>query len=220
MKRFLSVMMVLVLVLSLSAGCGGSGGSSGGNTASPTAEGEGLDLDSLKTMGDVLALEGRENEGTGFSEKTYGYGFELDGMWYRVIVDLPEDVSKALWELDYEDPEYDEKMAALISPLEIKSAENLSANIPTQEEVDKYVGKTGQDLIDEGFTGNGYNLDNMEFWMSLGPYLYTVVFDTDEKYENTDDFNEYEVIGPLKIKSITCTGVGDASYFEEEETEE
>ena len=84
--------------------------------------------------------------------------------------------------------------------------------IPPQEELDKYVGKTGQDLLDDGWTeGYGYNLDDMVFWLYKGPFAYDVVFESDQKYENTDDFDVWKTIAPLKIKSVTYKGLGNAS---------
>jgi hypothetical protein len=51
----------------------------------------------------------------------------------------------------------------------------------------------------------------MEFWLYKGPFAYTVVFESDQKYENTDDFDLWAAIAPLTIKSVTYNGLGNAS---------
>ena len=60
----------------------------------------------------------------------------------------------------------------------------------SQEELDKLVGKTGQELLDTGWSdGYGYNLEEMEFWLDYGPFSYAVVFDDpvpESEYETFD----------------------------------
>lgn len=48
-----------------------------------------------------------------------------------------------------------------------------------------------------------------------GPYLYDLIFEYDgPKIVNTDDFDFHEVYGPLKVKEIKYTEVGNAIELE------
>ncbi|MBR2801537.1 MAG: hypothetical protein IKE21_02930 [Erysipelotrichaceae bacterium] len=167
-------------------------------------EGEPVDkIEDAKTMSDILALPYSES---GFDESHYVYVFELNGNTYRAVADLPEDVSKQLWGIDFEDPERDQKIFALIESLPITRLDDLTASIPSDEQLTQYVGNSGQELLDEGWTLEGYYLDSMEFTMGRSPYLYTVVF---EGEIDPQTFNEEEDMGKLTVKSVTYQGIAN-----------
>ena len=82
---------------------------------------------------------------------------------------------------------------------------------PSQEELDKLVGKTVQDLFDEGWTCWGWNLGDHILWMYGGPFSYTVEF-TGE-LNDTEYFDESEA-GSMTVKSVTYDGLGDATELD------
>lgn len=206
MKKTIAMLLISLMAMSLLTGCG-AGGSSSPAAASGA---EAADTLPFQTVGDVLSYE--ENRQYAYDETSFVYAFELDGTCYRAVAELTPEVSKALNELDILDESHDEKMAELVSPLEISRLDNLTEQMPSQEELDALVGKTGQELLDNGWTSGGYNLDEGEFWLNKGAYAYTVTFN--ETVEQTEDFDEYEAIAPLTVKSVTCTGIGDATNLE------
>lgn len=167
-----------------------------------------VDLDTVTTLGQVLGLP---DYGSSCSEDTYVYVFEQDEIFYRAIAECPKDVSDAVFALDWDDPQYDTKLRELISPLKVTRIENLTEAIPTQEELDQLVGKTGAELLDDGWYNSGWNLETMEFHMSHGPFEYTVVFEGTVK--NAEDFEE-EDIKPLVVKSVTYSGLGHATNLD------
>lgn len=172
-------------------------------------DGKPVDLDTVKTLGDLLGLP---EVGTSLTGTTYVYAFEQDGNTYRAICDVPEETAQAIFDLDFEDPDYDKKLSELIAPLTVKVIENLTENIPSQQEADQYIGKTGQELIDDGWTVHFYNLDELRFGMNHGIYSYDITFEG--KIKDPDSFNEDTDMGGLTVKTITCDGVGDATYME------
>lgn len=213
MKKMLTFAITGLLAVSLLGGCGGgnSAAPDGGPENSPAAEA--VPVDQMKTMGDAFTYESSQSA---FSEGEYVYVFEADGVYYRAVAEMPADVSAAVWEIDFFDEARDEKIHALVAPLEISRLENLSEQILPQEELDGWVGKTGQDLLDDGWTNWGYNLESMEFWMYHGPFSYTVVFDYDgPQMENTDEFDWEEAVKPLTIQSVTFDSLGDAANLDE-----
>ena len=95
----------------------------------------------------------------------------------------------------------------------METMENLSNEIIPQEELDKLVGKTGEELFNDGWTdGSGYNLEDMEFWLNKGAFEYTVVFDG--KVENYDEFDTEEGVKAFTVKSVKFNGLGDATNIE------
>ena len=162
---------------------------------------------SLDTMGDVFFYDSYDN---GFSEKHFVYVFEKDGVTYRAVADLPADVSEALFALDFFDEHRDEKVRELVGPLPVARIDNLTEQIPDQEELNSLIGKTGQELRDEGWILSGWQLDDMTFTMEHGPFAYEMVMEGDYVPNENYDFDEDADFGPLKVKSVTCVGFGDA----------
>ncbi len=213
MKRVLLLTLIIMLVMLPLASCGQNGSGQEGAAESGPEAGPALDPSEIKTMGDVFACTDGETYSEGFTENYYACVIDVGGVYYRAVAKMPEDVSKELWALDYDDEDRDQKQRDLISPLEPEKFENLTEMMPSQEELDeKYVGKTGQDLFDEGWTYNFYNLEDMEAGFDGDLFSYTVRFEYDgPQMENTDDFDFEKEFSGLKIASVTCDGVGQGA---------
>ena len=168
----------------------------------PTAE----KIEDAKTMGDILGLPMFASSS---SEEKVVQVFELNGVQYRAVALLPEDVSKALWALDFSDPDYENKFNELVAPLEIDHIVDLSAQIPAQEELDKNIGKTGEELVNEGWKPDFVNYEEKTAGMNYGYYYYTVGFEGD--LVRNDDAEIEDLIKDLKAVSITYEGIGQAA---------
>ena len=213
MKKGLALVLALMLMISVLAACGQTGENSTGDTEGAQGPVSGTAaIESLETIGDAMALESAEFRQSSGEANRFVYVFGLDGTYYRVIAPMTDEEFQEFMDLDYDDPDYDAKLEKVIGPLKIEKWENLNDIIPAQEELDQWIGKTGQELFDAGWTNSGWNLDNMEFWMDYGPFMYTVVMEG--TVENVEDFDE-EDIAPLVVKSVTYNDLGDASYIEE-----
>ena len=129
-KIALFFMMIIASVLLVSAVCGQS-------EESAEEKKEVFDPAEVKTMGEIFSYEDKEEMQEAYSEKVYIYVFQVDDIFYRAVADLPEDVSEALWQIDFFDEDRDQNIFDLISPLEITRLDNLSEQIPSQEELDK-----------------------------------------------------------------------------------
>ncbi|MBR0398660.1 MAG: hypothetical protein IJI10_10380 [Eubacterium sp.] len=242
MRKKIAVVLFAVLTLGLLAGCGsgaqGNKEPAGAASASTAAESTvsdstaqagassasaasadttaGFDLSSLKTLGDAFALQGKDEdtEQRAFYEDKYIYVFTVDGVPYRVIADLPADISEKLFALEY-DENYEKNEMDLVSDLEVATAENLNEQILPQEELDALVGKTGQELFDEGWrSGSFYNTENLEVWLEYGPFSYTFHFDGKVAPEDAEDFDVYEGLADMKVLDAAFEGLGDATYME------
>lgn len=169
-----------------------------------------VDLDHVTTLGELLGLP---NYGTGASETYYIYAFEQDDMIYRAFAESTPEVFDALMALEWDDPEYDAKERELVSALPVTRIENLSEGIPAQEELDALIGKTGAELIEDGWYVSGWNLEDMLFYMYKGVYGYTVTMEG----EVGDPYSfEEEDINALVVTSVTCEGVEQPTAYDEE----
>lgn len=208
MKKTISFVLALIMVLAAFAGCSKetaeNGAPSSGNTA---------DVSSFKTLGDIFnaVTEGQNQSST--YDTCYVYAFQIGDEYYRATANISEDVKAKLDSIDYSESDVMEKEQEILAPLAIDKLENLSENILSQEELDKLVGKKGEELFNDGWeTGMGYNTETMEFWLDYNCFEYTVVFDG--TVEEGDEFDETEALKPLTVKSVTLNGLGNATDIE------
>ena len=208
MKKYLLFILVMLIAVFAMAGCGGLGSSSG--------QSDELSADSLKTIGDVIALEKGENQ-SAVGGGMVVYAFKYGDTYYRVKADMPEETQQAYFDVDIMEEGYEEKQQELIEPLEINLFERLSDQILTQDELDALTGKTGQELIDAGWTYNGsFVLDEMKLWMGYGPFVYSVIFDGDADPSDNENFDAEQSTKDMKVKSAEFSGMGDATTIEEQ----
>ena len=169
-------------------------------------------IDEVKIIGNVLGLP---NYGHACYEDKFVIAFELDGTVYRAIAPISSEDSQKIFDLEFDDPDYDEKYYGLIENLTVEKIDNISEAIPSQEELDQYVGKTGKVLTDEGWYYYYYNLETNEFGMTRGWFSCVFVFDGKIEYKENEDIDVDETIKDLKIVSVTYDGFGDLTDLEE-----
>lgn len=210
MKKTLSVILTLVLVVCVFAACGKTEDI---NTETVPSGNASVDVSSFKTIGDILNTDGAEYDQSAASDSNYIYVFRLDGSYYRAVcTEVDETVINALFELDMTADDYDEQFKKIASSIEINKVEKLDDEIIPQEELDKLVGKTGEELLEDGWSiGSSYNIETLEFAMNKGAFEYAVVFDG--KVDNYDDFEEDD-IKAFTVKSAEFSGIGDATEIE------
>lgn len=221
MKKWTLLLVVALTALMLAA-CGnpdsGSGGSSGGSESGGEKSGldssDDFDISSLETLADAFAAAEEGSSQYAFDEKQIVYAFRVGDQDYRVIAEMTKELYEKSNEIPF-DEERDAKVQELLGGQKITSAENLSEKAPTQEELDKLVGKTCGELFEDGWSCWGYDLDAMEITLYHDAYAFTAVLDYDGKpMENSDDFDETEAFKDIKIKSLTYDGLGDATSIE------
>ena len=174
-----------------------------------------FDPSTIKTMGDFYKYKNEElyNYQEGYNESKYQVVLEINHTYYRATVDLTNDLYDKIIATDFE--KRDAVVRELIDPLPLVKFENLTEMVPSEEEINKYVGKTGKELFDEGWTYMYYNVEDMVAGLYHGAYLYDVAFSYDgPKMVNTEDFDFYKEFADLKVKSIKFTDVGNAIDIE------
>ena len=164
-------------------------------------------IDKAKTFADILAYGHYQY---GCSETEFSYVFDMNGTIYRVKADVTEETAGQIFDIDYFDPDKNQKMIDLLKPLEIKEVVNLSDMIPAQSELDQLIGKTGQELYADGWTCESWNPDENQYEMDKAPFRYIFEF------EGTPNLNADEgeaVIKDMKVKSARYERLGDATDF-------
>lgn len=200
MKKVLALVMIALMVFALAA-CGGS--NSGNNTTQVSGPEE------VKTMGEIFSL-GNNESSFSFSEKSFCYLFNHEGTWYRAIALMDEATSKAVNGIDIFDEDWDDKVKDGLKDSEVAKLENLSLAVPSQEELDGYIGKTGQDLLDDDWIVSGWSiLGETLFFMEKGDYSYNVTFE--EELEEIEDHECDEDLPGLTVKKIEFTGMSNSA---------
>ncbi len=214
MKKIMLSYLIIALVASNLFACGGATQTADANNAGE----EVIDIDlvdfdesSIKTMGDFHKYKVDEfyNYQDGYNETKFQMVVEVNNTYFRATADMPEGLYDKLIQVDFE--KRDEAIEELIFPLPVAKLENLNTLVPSQKELNQYVGKTGQELFDEGWTYMYYNVEDVSAGLYHGPFLYDVMFEYNgPKMENTDDFDFYKEFAPFKVLSVIYAGVGDA----------
>jgi hypothetical protein len=202
MKRILTIAILgLVVALALTlTGCGQS--SNKASDESPFKD--------AKTMGEAFEIGGDATQSY-ITEKECSYIFNVDDTYYRVAADLNEGMYADIDAIDFFSEDREDKVREVLSPLEIKQIDNLTKAIPTQEEMDKLIGKTGQELFDDEYAFVAYNLEgeNAEFTMEKGLFQYKLTFDGQVAPDMLDSDDYAAMVKDLKVKSIEFEGLSN-----------
>ena len=164
-----------------------------------------VDLDKVTSLGQVLGLP---DYGSATNEGKYIYVFEQDWTFYRAIASIDDATVSAIVDLEFDDPEYSAKLAALLKDLPVEKVENVTEKELTKDQIASLIGKTGKDLVDAGWRTFGWNFQDMIFTFDYNCFTYEVTMEgTPVNTEDPDDTTVY----PLTVKAIKCTGLGSAS---------
>lgn len=171
-----------------------------------TTQTEALDTKSWKTLGDALASR-TDRLSYGHDDKYFVCVFSAGDTQVRAIAKSDPSIDPAIGELDFEDPDYDKKLDEILKDLELISAEDISGTMLEQSELDSYVGKTGQDLLDAGFVFGSYFMYGGEQTgasMDNGYYTYEFTFDVSVPEDKTED--EGEALKGATITEVQSNG--------------
>ena len=218
MKKTLAIALALLMALTLLSACkppveirfGPDVPDVAGNDEPAITDAP--EIEHLKTIADVYELIANgdaESRQSSTYECRHTCVFIMNDTIYRVSAPMSEETEAAIFAVDYADEDWEEQEKKLLAPLEIDTYQNLTTAIPSQKVLEQYVGMTGEELLDDGWTCSGYYLDEMQFYMDKGLFNYAVTFDG--QLEMKDDFDEEEAIKPLKVKSVAYMDLGNAT---------
>lgn len=210
----IGIVLAIALAMSLCAlpltACSGqsNSGSSQGQDQSGNTEAATVNPD-WKTLGDALANQ-TGLLASGNNDSSYVIVFTAGDETYRAVAKMQPDTAKKLEGLDMFNPDDVQKIIDAVSGLELVSAEEISGDLLSQEEVDPYVGKTGQDLIDDGFVFERYYMSGGEQTgasFGRGWYSYEFTFDA----QIAEDAPEDEGAAIMSAKIAEAHSFGNLS---------
>lgn len=117
-----------------------------------------------------------------------------DGKLYQLSAQMDADTFEKYNALDSDAEDYTEQVNSLIDPLAVTDCVDFTALAIDQKTLDAYAGKKIGDLIDEGFSHNGYGISDEGSYVYLDKndivYEFEVTlpegFDTDKDFEFED----------------------------------
>ena len=148
-------------------------------TSANGAEGTASVTGDWQTLGEALDGE-MASYGAGWNDDYYVAVFTKGDSTYRVVAQMDQKTSEAIDNLDWTQPEVNEEITKVVSSLPLVSIQDLTADIVGQAELDSLVGKTGSEVVAEGFTFAAYNMyggDQTGVSYDRGPIRYDFVFD-------------------------------------------
>ena len=205
MKKLLTLILALALALSLAA-CGESAADEDAAAGGDATTGE----DTALVMGDNEIAD-LLNEGYACVMSTAEEGkwqgiFQMEESYdtvYKVVAAMSAEEYAAYDAISFDDEEAEAKQNAVLTTLTDVTVTDITSMLPTQEELDAYVGKTLGDLEDDGFenTGNS-NYEGVYSFYYDGP-VYCCMVDLEEGtlIEDMDDYSAND-LRELKIGKV------------------
>ena len=200
MKKFFYVVLAFFIAF-VTIGC-----SKSSDGASSAGSGDG----SYKTMADAFAVETRER-GLTFGEDFCIYVFYDQEKPMRVVCKMTKELyDQAAAAMMEDEPGEIDKQAEILGPLEVIRTDDLSKDQVTQEELNQLVGKTGQDLLDDGYKPVDHNFDEeTAFYLEKGYHRYRFVFN--ETVKDHEDFDHEKEIAGLTVKKASYDMLGSGA---------
>ena len=187
MKKLISVLMSLIIILTLS-GCG----------AEKTPPQQNLIMQ--------LADEGYEYTMTSVTEEFWKGLMEKDGQYLLVTAAMTPALYEDYNNIGFED-DYDKQMLAFLGALKDVTSEDITDRVPSQEELDRYIGMTMGELEKEGYEQTGYLGDEGVYSFFYDGDSYSLLIDPVEGtlIEDMDDWSVNDLRG-LEIGGVTFLG--------------
>ena len=209
MKKAIKVIAGAALALSLAvaplAACTSQQGGSGSESSQAA-----VDVSKWNKVRDGYMLA-TEDPSFCYDEKSFVCVIPINGRYVRVVADIDDATKDKLSQLDFNDEDYDAKQTEALCGLTIKSAKDITDEKLSDADVLNLVGKTGQELIDDGFVFESYYMyggDTTGANMAKGNFSYGLTFDVSISEDETED--EGAAIMDAKVTEAQFLGVSSA----------
>ncbi len=157
------------------------------------------------TLADVLALEASGHE-SAWDDEHYQYIFDYAGTKWAVTADFSKELCDALGDVDFFADDREAQINAILGPCEITSIVDIETLALPRDELESWIGRTGQALLDAGWEYNGYTRtgDALRFNMIDGRIEYLVSFEGVD--EAPDDYEDTSAFADATIADIEFGG--------------
>lgn len=212
----IAIMLALSLCIAPLTACGGQSQTTDAESATSEQASTGTtqlpDLSSWKTLGDALAYDDGTNSSASWDESHYLTMFDIGDSTVFVVAKMDAQTYDAYSQISAADENYEQETRDCLGGLELVSAEDVTSLRLDRGTLDTYVGKTGQDLFDDGFDFEdywGYGGDETGVTMAKGLFAYNVTFDAHVDEEQVSD--EGEGIKNATIQTIEYVGASNSA---------
>ncbi len=174
-----TVMLCLVLSSAPLVACSGQSGAGEGEAPTASSQAAAVDVSSWKTLGDAFAVQ-TDSLSSGWDEHYYVSVFKAGDSIVRVVGKLDADSYAKIEAVDWSKEDAEKQLAEATDAVPLVSADDLTSELVSQDELDKYVGKKGEDLIDDGWTFQSYYMtggDQTGTYFAKGDLVYMITFD-------------------------------------------
>lgn len=189
MKKLTAIILALTMVLALTA-CG----------SQPAAENEITKLvaDGYTCM--MTSCDEAQWRGVFMKEDNYD-------VIYKVVAPMSAKQYEDYCAIGWDDEKCEEKQMAILAVLTDVEVTDIADMVPTQEEMDVYVGKTLGDMEADGFENTGWTGEPGEGYSFYydGPVYYCKVAPAEE-IGNIDDYSPNDILA-LEIASVEFMGI-------------
>jgi len=155
-----------------------------------------------------LFEKGYKNNMTSVSNNVYQTLFIKDDSYIVATAKLNDEQYTIYESISVIDEDYDGEMKAFIISLDDVTLKDVSDKVPSQKELDGYIGSTLGDLEKAGYEQTGTTLDDkgeLVFTYSNGTYNISVSLDDSIVVNDLDDLSEND-IRAFKLDKITFDG--------------
>ena len=144
---------------------------------------------SWKTLGEALD-NATDDLSFGYDDNYFVCVFNSGDSVMRVVAKMEPGIQEQIYELDPLADDFSSKLAGVLGGLSIVSAEDITATKLSPEDMQALAGKTGQELIDDGFVFENYYYyggDQTSASYAKGNFSYSFNFDASVSEDQSDD---------------------------------
>ena len=219
MKNTATKLLIPALAICLSlvplAACSGqqaqSSSSAQSSQSAQSTQAAAEDYSSWTTLGDAIAFGG-EPLTASWNDEYYVGLFENETAMVRVVANAKSDTDEKIMSYIPGSENAAKQMAAAVGDLTLVSVEDVTSQAVPQEALDALAGKTGQDLLDDGWKFAGYFMTGGKettATMDNGLFAYDVTFDTKVSEKAAGKDSDGDLIKAAKVKSVEANGASE-----------
>lgn len=179
-------------------------------TEEPAEEPSDVDFASMKKLGEVFAVNSDGSRAS--NDQVISYIFSYNGRLYRAKAANTADITGRVDALDYMAEDWEEQYLAVIGDADLIRIDDITASIPSQEDMDALIGKTGQELLDMGYEINNsdVSVEGVRCSMEKGNAAYVIT--CDGTIGNIEGADAEALFKTMKVTRVEYAGESMAAY--------
>ena len=166
------------------------------------------------TVGELLD-QGYESKITTYDESQWRSLMTKDGTWLDVTAKMTAGSYDAITGLDFFDDNYETQLRELVSALPVSSSKDITSTLPSQSDLDKFVGKTIGELEDAGYELSGY----WTYGNEGGIYVTNSKFMLNASFDNSAEIEDVYALSDEARRALVITAMAfdeiEMTYFDQ-----